>query len=231
MNFTVTLNKPASAPLTVNAVQIGNNTNPYNYGPSNIIDFVAQERFVTFATGETTKTVSVTINSDANNEKNETFVVVIGNPSRPITFARQVAVGTIINDDGVTPTGPDTMQIWGSDITEGNNGTKMMYFNVTLGQPAIKAASVTAEVKTGTENCQRADGTCYNTNAIRGTDFEQVTRTVNFAVGEMNKIMAVPIKGDTIAEGTDSLMLLLTSWPYDYKLTHITGHGKILNDD
>ena len=64
-------------------------------------DYVAQTGSVSFAVGETSKTITVLVNGDTANEANETFVV---NLTNPVGFAVPAAraTATITNDD----TGP-----------------------------------------------------------------------------------------------------------------------------
>ncbi|MGI4730628.1 MAG: beta strand repeat-containing protein, partial [Janthinobacterium lividum] len=64
-------------------------------------DYVAQKGTVTFAAGETSKTVTVLVNGDTQHEANETFTL---NLSNPVGFQvpQTTATATIVNDD----TGP-----------------------------------------------------------------------------------------------------------------------------
>jgi subtilisin family serine protease len=62
-------------------------------------DYVPATGSLTFMPGETSKTVSVTVNGDTTEEGNETFFVNLGNPSNTIVGDGQ-GQGTITNDDG-----------------------------------------------------------------------------------------------------------------------------------
>ncbi len=64
-------------------------------------DYVAQTGTVTFAAGETSKTITILVNGDRVNEANETFVVNLTNPVGFVVPAPS-ATATILNDD----TGP-----------------------------------------------------------------------------------------------------------------------------
>jgi predicted extracellular nuclease len=61
-------------------------------------DYVAASGPITFLAGETSKTVSVTIDGDTDVEADETFSVTLSNASGA-TIAASTATGTIINDD------------------------------------------------------------------------------------------------------------------------------------
>jgi hypothetical protein len=87
--FTVTLTGTAQDPVTVHyQMNDGTATAPDDY--TAISDTV-----LTFAPGETTKPVSVTINADALSEPAETFTVDLSNPSANATIADGQGVGTI----------------------------------------------------------------------------------------------------------------------------------------
>lgn len=98
MAFTVTLSKASTSSVTV------------KYATSNGTaragsDYLASSGKVTFAAGETSKTVSVGVIGDTVVESNETFTVKLSAPSGA-TLARASATGTITNDDTTNTTGP-----------------------------------------------------------------------------------------------------------------------------
>ena len=66
-------------------------------------DYQARSGTLTIFAGQTTGTISVPVVGDTKPEQNETFTVVLSNPINA-TIARGTATGTILNDDGVTPT-------------------------------------------------------------------------------------------------------------------------------
>ncbi len=89
--FTVTLDKAAAGPVTV-AYSTANGTATAGS------DYVATSGTLTFAAGETSKTVHVDISGDTVFEANETFTVNLSN-AIGATLADATAVGTIVNDD------------------------------------------------------------------------------------------------------------------------------------
>ncbi len=62
------------------------------------VDYVAGADGVSFAVGETTKTVDVTVQADAVDEANETFDVALANPVGSL-IADGTGVGSIADDD------------------------------------------------------------------------------------------------------------------------------------
>jgi hypothetical protein len=92
MSFTVTLSAASGQPATVR-VATANDTAK---APS---DYVAvPPTTLTFAPGQTTKTVAVSVNVDRVYEPNETFLVKLTQPVGA-TIAVGTGVGTITNDD------------------------------------------------------------------------------------------------------------------------------------
>ena len=87
-------------------------------------DYVAQPTStLSFAAGDLTKTVSVTINGDTTVEPNETFFVNLSNATNGGTITRSQGTGTISNDDSAGGVG--NISINDVTITEGNSGTKV----------------------------------------------------------------------------------------------------------
>jgi Ca2+-binding RTX toxin-like protein len=91
LSFRVTLSSSSADPVTVHwATFNGSATAPS--------DFAAASGTVTFAPGQTTQTITVTIKGDRVREPNQTFTVRLDNPQQA-TIADGRATGTIRNDD------------------------------------------------------------------------------------------------------------------------------------
>ena len=62
-------------------------------------DYVAKTGTLTFAPGETTKTITIEVKGDSKKEANETFYLdLFGNSSNSL-FTKNRGIGTILNDD------------------------------------------------------------------------------------------------------------------------------------
>jgi hypothetical protein len=97
LSFPVTL----SGPVTWN-VSVGFNTaDGTATAPS---DYTAANGTLTFAPGETTKTVDVSVNGDTTIEPDETLTVTLTSPANA-TLSGSTATGTIKNDDTPKPHG------------------------------------------------------------------------------------------------------------------------------
>ncbi len=182
---------------------------------------------LTFAVGETTKTISVPINDDEAEEGDERVTVILVNPSSAsdlLGISGSPATGTIKDDDTI-PSAPETPESpplaetpesspedpgasdgdqsvfsvsGGGEVTEGDSGTTAQAsFTVSL------AAAGSREVSVGYAT---ADGT-----AEAGSDYESASGTVTFSPGETSKTVSVTVNGDDEAEGNETFSLSLAS--------------------
>ena len=111
--FLVTLSAPATGTVTVDYHTVS--------GTAGSADFTGASGTVTFAAGETSKTITIAITPDTLVEGNEQFSVVLSNP-QSATIADGTGVGTIVDDDTAQPVVP-TLAIGDASITEGDSGT------------------------------------------------------------------------------------------------------------
>ncbi|MEZ5667268.1 MAG: Calx-beta domain-containing protein [Alphaproteobacteria bacterium] len=97
---------------------------------------------VSFAAGETSKTVTVQVAGDTTVESDETFAVTLSNASGGATIATASAAGIIRNDD-VAAT-PSTFAIAAADggHAEGDSGSSAYTFTVTRSTGIASAATV-----------------------------------------------------------------------------------------
>jgi len=95
ISFTVSLNAPAPGAVTVDyATADGSATAP--------LDYTAATGTVSFATGESSKTVTVQVVGETLQEPYETFLVNLSNPTGGASLGDGQAQGTITNTDGAT---------------------------------------------------------------------------------------------------------------------------------
>src|SRR5262249_55614314 len=62
-------------------------------------DYVAKTGTLTFAPGETTKTITIEVKGDSKKEQNETFYLDLFGNSINSLFTKNRGIGTILNDD------------------------------------------------------------------------------------------------------------------------------------
>ena len=204
--FTLTLSRASDQTTTV-TVNTANGTATAGS------DFVAlTNQVVTFNPGQTSKTVTVTINGDLNFESDESFFLNLTNATNA-TIADPQSVGTITNDDTVGP----EISIAGTTVAEGNAGTGTASFTLTLGAASAQAVSVTVNTAEGT--------------ASAGSDYVALTsQVVTFNPGETSKNILVTIIGDTAVETNETYTVNLSS-PVNATLATALATGTITNDD
>ena len=179
-------------------------------------DYVAQPTgTVSFAAGDLTKSISVTINGDTTVEPDETFFVNLLGATNGGTIVKSQGTGTIANDDSTGGVG--NISINDVVITEGNSGTKVATF--TVGHTGSAAFSV---------NYATA-----NSTATAGTsgDYLATSGTLNFADGTSTQTVSVTIRGDTIYEPNETFFVNLTGATNGGTITKSAGLGTIANDD
>jgi hypothetical protein len=205
------------ATFTVNLSQASASNVTYNIATANGTatagsDYVASSlNGQSIPAGQTSKTFSVTINGDTASEANETFFVNVSSVVGA-TVADAQALGTITNDD--TP----SLSIGDVSISEGNSGTKLATFTVSLSGPASTA--VTYNVSTPSSG-----------SATAGSDYVALPVTAqSIPAGQTSKTISVTINGDTTNEANESFFVNVTS-VVGATVADATAVGTIANDD
>jgi hypothetical protein len=204
--FTVTLSAAAASAVTVNYATADGTATAGS-------DYATASGTLTFVAGQTTRTVSVTINGDVAVEPNETFAVNLSAASGA-TLADASGQGTLVNDD-VPPPVP-TLAIADIAVTEGNAGSSNASFTATLSAAAASAVTV---------NYATADGT-----ATAGSDYTATSGTLTFAAGETTKTISVAVAGDSVVEPDETFTVALST-ASGATLADASGQGTITNDD
>jgi VCBS repeat-containing protein len=203
MNFPVTLSTASGKVVTVNyATSAGSGTAGE--------DYVTSSGTVTFPAGSTTQYASIVINGDTKYEATEQFFVNLS-AAVNATISDSLALGTITNDDTLPQ-----ISINDVSVAEGNSGTKLATFTVSLSNPS--SASITVKYAT-------ADGT-----ATAGSDYVSASGTLTFAAGTTSQTVSVTINGDTAVEANEMFNVNLSA-PTNSTIARATGTGTILNDD
>ncbi|MEP6973061.1 MAG: Calx-beta domain-containing protein, partial [Actinomycetota bacterium] len=210
--FTVTLGTPSAFTVTVDIASLdGTATQPTDYDPVAISP-------LTFAPGETLKTVDVTIHGDTIVEPNETYTVQLSNASVGINDA--IGTGTIVDDDAVapppTPPAAPVVSIGDSSTDEGGAGTTTpLTFPVTLSKPSAIAIVVDYRTSAG--------------SAKQGNDYERVVGSLRIAGGETTGSVEVTVIGDDRVEPDETFTLEITG--ASGATPGSDGTGTIVNDD
>ncbi|WP_207429085.1 Calx-beta domain-containing protein [Pedobacter sp. SYSU D00535] len=172
----------------------------------------------TILAGETSVTLDLPVIDDLITEGVETVVLTTGNVSNPygITVANPTQSLEIADNDNAS------LSISGATVTEGNSGTTLLNFTVTLDR-ATGPFSL---------NYATADGTATTAN----NDYSAASGPINFSglAGE-SKTVTVAVTGDRKVEGDETLTMTLsglsTSFDGRLNIAAATATGTITNDD
>jgi len=216
--FIVTRRGLTTGTTTVNYVVAGTGVNP-----ADAADFggTLPGEQVTFAAGETTKTITIHVRGDTTVEANESFSVTLSDASGDAQIETPTAVGTILNDDAavVSISGPPPTD-------EGGTGTTLVEFTVTLSAPV----DVPVRVDFAT-----ADGTAEDENGDH--DYESAGGTITFQPnGSLTHTVSVAIVGDTVLEHDETFHVVLRNLAAgtparSVSLGNATATATIVDDD
>ncbi|TAF69209.1 MAG: hypothetical protein EAZ54_14525, partial [Curvibacter sp.] len=156
-------------------------------------DYTPVSGTLTFAVGETYKTVAVAITDDLLGENTEDVIFAIGNASRGNIPIAQI--GNFISDN-------DRMQWSISGGATLDEGAGQMFFTVTRSGNLQQAASI--DYNTTGQGPS-------NSSAIPGKDYTAAFGTLNFAVGESSKTVAVAITDDARGEANETVLMGLSN--------------------
>lgn len=160
-------------------------------------DYVSASGTVTFAPGETTKTVPITVNADLLHELDENLLVAFANPTNA-TVGGFYGLGLVtIEDDDPQPTFTPS---WIGINAEGDTGSTIWNYPVTLSAPA----GVPVEIDWNTYD---AAGPSV---AQPGSDYVEASGSLTFQPGETVKNIPLEILGDT----EDEPPLLWGEWGF-----------------
>ena len=169
-------------------------------------DYRAISGTLTFADGESSRTLSVALLDDALHEPTETFTVRLSSPENA-TIATAAADGTILDNDGAPQ-----LSIAGATASEGGD----LDFVVALVGTSAESAAVSYATSDGT--------------AIAGEDYRAISGTLTFADGESSRTLSVALLDDALHEPTETFTLTLSS-PENAAIAVGSAVGRIEDDD
>ena len=169
-------------------------------------DYGAARGTLTFAPGETSRTVSVPTLDDTLAEPVETFTLTLSSPENA-TLGVNSAKGRILDDTA----GP-RLSVAGATSEEGG----AVEFVVTATPTGGQTVTVRYETRDGT--------------AVVGQDYEAMRGTLRFAPGETTRTVSVATLDDALAEVAETFTLVLSSpAPEDFGTR--TATGTIIDND
>jgi hypothetical protein len=160
--------------------------------------------------GETEAVLVVDVHGDTAWEPDEVVTMSVQNLRGNATLGEEQALGTIVNDD------LPELSVIGSEIVEGDAGTRGLRFELELEAPTDGVSVVYTT----------ADDT-----ALAGSDYQAASGTLVFAAGETRGRVEVEVNGDTDFENTERFWLELDELDGDAVLGFASAAGTIIDDD
>lgn len=201
--FTVTLSPASGQTVTVNYATADNTALAGQ-------DYTTTSGALTFAPGETIKEITVPILDDTKFEPEESFFVNLSDAvGASITQAKGTATVTDSDPKEVT------VSIGDVTVTEGDSGTTIASFKVSLSDASSQNISVDYALAHGT--------TSPNDAAL-------TSGTLQFAMGETEKTIEVTINGDLSDEDNETFSVNLSN-PTNAVIADGQGAGTITDND
>ncbi|HEX4853076.1 putative Ig domain-containing protein [Arenimonas sp.] len=203
--FTVSLSAPAGPGGVTFDIASANGT------ATGGVDYVANSLTgQTIPAGSSTYTFTVLVNGDALNEPSETFFVNVTNVINAVVVDGQ-GVGTVVNDDPLP-----SISINDVSVVEGNAGTAIASFQITLSAASGQSVNV---------NYASANGT-----ATAPADYIANSGTLIFAPGQVSQTLILLVNGEITPEANETFFVNL-SGATNATIADNQGVGTITNDD
>lgn len=206
--FSVTLSAASTATVTL-AYATSDST-----ATSADQDYVATSGVLSFAPGETSKTVSVQVRGDTKFEPNESFVLTLTAPTNA-TLMQAQGRATIVNDDAA-PVIPQ-LSISDAIVLEPNLTTATTTLTVRLSQAVTNTVTVAYATVDGSATSQ-------------DQDYTPASGALVFGPGETTHTLVVSALGDLRPEEDETFTVRLSS-PLNATLAKADGTVTIRNDD
>jgi len=174
-------------------------------------DFNAGSGSLTFAPGQHTQYITVTIIGDIDDEGDETFFVNLSAAQGADLIDNQ-ALCTIVDDDGLS-----SLTISDRTVNEGNSGSTRAVFEVTLSPASDQTVTVDYATTPGT--------------ALPGSDYLVTGGILSFVPGETSQSITVTVYGDIVDEGESETFTVDLSGATYANLVDGQGLGVISDDD
>lgn len=173
-------------------------------------DFTAGAGTLSFAAGETVKSVIVATIQDYLYEGNEGFVVNLSGATGGAIISDSQGVGTIVDDEPPIPPG---FSVSDASAAEGAG----LVFTVTRSGTAVSSLSI---------NYATANG-----SAVAGTEYTAASGTLTFAQSETSKTVTVATIDDPYVEPTKTMIMNLSLATGGASIIDGTGTGTITDND
>ena len=216
LTFKVTLTPASGMPVTVNYADAATGT------ATSGEDYAAiKAGTLKFAAGETSKKVAVSVTGDTTDEPDESVVLRLSAPTNAVFAEAATTIdgeGTITDDDD----GPTVAISAATDVTEGDDPATTVDMSFTVLLNAVSGKDVTVPF-------------ALSGSATAGEDYENPDPlAVTIPAGKVQAVLAVAVKGDTVHEGRETIIVQLktpTNATLSKNATKTTAKGGILDDE
>src|SRR5205085_9175241 len=176
-------------------------------------DYVSGSGVVTFAVGETSKPVNVSINGDTAGEANETFTVELSSAVNAL-ITKAIGKGTIKDDDSLSD--PPAASVAGVAVNEGAAAGSVT-LKVSLSHPSSQTVSVSFATSDGTAHAP--------------ADYTAVTdKVLTFAPAKTTQTVAVPLINDILDEDNETFNATLSA-PQNAAIDAVGGTAVVTIND
>lgn len=165
-------------------------------------DFVASTGLLQFARGETSRTFTIQVADDELTEEDETFTILLSDPTGGAELGVPSTATVIIKDDESA-----------SSAGTAGNAEGTFIFSALSYSMAEDAGSITIMVmrEEGSVGPASVDYATSDGTARSLSDYEAVSGTLDFADGEESKTFIVTLTDDSSTEGKETIRLTLTN--------------------
>ncbi|HEY9405680.1 MAG TPA: Calx-beta domain-containing protein [Pyrinomonadaceae bacterium] len=174
-------------------------------------DYTAVSGVLTFADGETEKTISIPVATDALDEAEEFVRLSLNSPGDPEGVGSPSVAMLSIHDNDT----PLKISFELQQVREGDEGSTERAFTFTLSAATSRAVA--------------ADYSTFADTALAGSDFEAVSGRLVFAPGTTEQSVNVRIIGDRLDEADERFFIGLQN--LSNAEFGIVSHVRILDDD
>jgi hypothetical protein len=172
-------------------------------------DYSATSGKVTFAAGETSKTILIPVKGDRLAELEESFIVTLQS-AKNAKIGRGQGTVTILDDE-------PRLSISGAADYEGNSGTKSFVFTVSLERAYDQQVTV--------------DYATQDYTAFAGVDYLSTSGPLTFDAGDTTRTITVEVVGNATAEPDRYFLMNLSNASANASISYASAYGTIYDDD
>lgn len=151
-------------------------------------DYAPVSGTLTFAAGETVKTIDVPILNDALSEDLQSFTIALSDPIAAALRTPTVTTITIFDDEPLP-----YLSFSDATTNEGDLGLRPLTFGVSLSTPSEAPIALTYATS--------------DFSAAAGSDYSAVAGTLHFESGQTDLTLDVEVSGDTLWESDEAFYL------------------------